>query len=91
MLELLTSMASYFDIEEGFTSCIELMKEAQKTAATIDPNLINGHTLLRMGIEAMHDCVLFEHFLMNRRSIKPWIKPRKRSKLTLKKLKISLN
>ena len=40
MPELLTNMAGYFDINEGFTKCIERIKEVQKTAATIDENLI---------------------------------------------------
>ena len=39
------------------------MKEAQKIAATIDSNLINEATLLRMEIETMHDCGLFEESL----------------------------
>ena len=52
--ELLNNMTSYFDINEGFTKHIEKMKEAQKTAATVDVNLINDATLLRMGIEAMY-------------------------------------
>ena len=58
--ELLTNMASYFNINEVFTKHIERMKEAQKTAANIDANLINDATLLRMGIEAMHNCGLFD-------------------------------
>ena len=56
-------MTSYFDINEGFTKYIERMKEAQKTAATVDVNLINDATLLRMGIEAMYQCGLFEKAL----------------------------
>ena len=39
------------------------MKEAQKTAATVDVNLINDATLLRMGIEAMYQCGLFDKAL----------------------------
>lgn len=61
--DLLKEMSSYFDINEGFTRHIERMKEAQKTASTIDANLINGATLLHMGIEAMHECGLFEKAL----------------------------
>ena len=56
-------MTSYFDINEGFTKYIERMKEAQKTAATVDVNLINDATLLRMGIEAMYQCGLFDKAL----------------------------
>ena len=58
--ELLNNMASYFDFNEGFKKHIERMKEAQKTAATIDVNLINDANLLRMGIEDMCDCGLFD-------------------------------
>ena len=56
-------MNSYFDINKGFTKCIEKMKEAQKTAATVNANLINDTTLLRMGIEAMYQCGLFDKAL----------------------------
>ena len=56
-------MTSYFDINEGFTKYIERMKEAQKTAATVDVNLINDATLLRMGIEDMYQCGLFDKAL----------------------------
>ena len=51
--ELLTEMITYFDVNEGFSKCVEKMKEAQKVAATVDPDLTNDATLLRMGIEAM--------------------------------------
>ena len=53
-------MASYFDIDEHFSKHNERMKESQKTAATIDTNLINDATLSRMGIEAMCNCGLFD-------------------------------
>jgi len=56
-------MSSYFDINDGFTRYVERMKEAQKTASTIDVNLINDTTLLQMGIEAMCECSLFEKAL----------------------------
>ena len=61
--ELLSNMEDYFDINEGFTKCVERMKEAQNIAATVDVNLINDATLLRMGIETMYDCGLFEKAL----------------------------
>ena len=61
--ELLSNMTSYFDINEGFARYIERMKEAQKTAATIDADLINEATVLRMGIEAMYNCGLFDKAL----------------------------
>ena len=61
--ELLKEMSSYFDINDGFARYIERMKEAQKIADTVDVNLITDATLLRMGIEAMHDCGLFEKAL----------------------------
>ena len=61
--ELLSEMSSYFDINDGFARYLERMKEAQKTASTIDVNLINDATLLRMGIEAMYECGLFEKAL----------------------------
>lgn len=38
---LLSKMASYFNINKGFTKYLEKMKEAQKTASTIDSDLIN--------------------------------------------------
>ena len=60
MSEILTNIASYFDINEGFAKCIERMKEAQKIAAIIDANLINDATLLRMRIEAMCNFGLFD-------------------------------
>ena len=56
-------MSSYFDINEGFARYLEKMKEFQKIAATVDKELINNATLLRMGIEAMHECGLFEKAL----------------------------
>ena len=56
-------MNSYFDINEGFTKYVEKMKEAQKTAAIVDVNLINDATLLRIGIEAMYQCGLFDKAL----------------------------
>ena len=75
--ELLTNMADYFDINEGFTRYIERMKEAQKIASTVDRNLINDATLLRMGIEAMYNCGLFEKALDEweelDRSVQPWV------------------
>ena len=37
-----------------------MLKEDHKTADTIDLNLINDETLLRMGIESMHNCGLFD-------------------------------
>ena len=58
--ELLNNMASYFNINEGFTKYVERMKDAQKTEATMDLNLINDATLLRMDIEAMYHCGLFD-------------------------------
>ena len=58
--DLMTEMKDCFGTNEGFSKCLEKMKEAQKTASTIDPNLINDAALLRMGIEAMRDCRLFE-------------------------------
>ena len=61
--ELLSEMSSYFDINEGFARYLEKMKEAQKIAATVDKDLINNATLLRMGIEAMYECGLFEKAL----------------------------
>ena len=61
--ELLVDMAGYYDMNEGFMKCIEQMKEAQKTASTIDANLINNAALLRLGIEAMHEYSLFEKVL----------------------------
>ena len=36
------------------------MREAQKTASAVDSNLINDSTLLRISIEAMCNCGLFE-------------------------------
>ena len=39
------------------------MKEAQKIVATIDVNLINDAILLRMGIDAMCNCGLFDKAL----------------------------
>ena len=39
------------------------VKEPQKIAATIDKELINDAMLLRMSIEAMHECGLFEKAL----------------------------
>lgn len=59
MSELLTEMTNSFDVNEGFSKHIEKTKEAQKVAATVDPNLINDATLLRMGVESMHHCGLF--------------------------------
>ena len=56
-------MASYFDINEGFRKYVERMKEAQKTVATISTNLINDTTLLRIGIEHMRNCGLFDKAL----------------------------
>ena len=56
-------MNSYFDINEGFTKYIEKIKEAEKTAATVDVNLINDATLLRMGIEGIYQCGLFDKAL----------------------------
>ena len=56
-------MASYFNINEGFSRHLEKMKEAQKAAATINPDLINYTTLLCMGIEVIHECGLFERTL----------------------------
>ena len=61
--ELLAEMGNYFDINEGFASYIEKMKNAQKIATTVDANLINNATLLRMDIESMHNCGLFEKAL----------------------------
>ena len=61
--DLLSQISSYFEINEGFACYVERMKEAQKTASTIDINLINDATLLRIGIEAMHECGLFEKAL----------------------------
>ena len=56
-------MTTYFDINNGFTKYIERMKEAQKVVATINTDLINNATLLRMGIDAMHECGLFKKAL----------------------------
>ena len=39
------------------------MKEAKKTAATIDLNLINDVNLLMIVIEAMHNCGVFDKAL----------------------------
>ena len=50
MPELLQNIASYFKTNAGFTTYIDRMKEAQKTVATIDLNLINDTTLLRIGM-----------------------------------------
>ena len=61
--DLLSQMCSYFDIINSFAHHIERIKEAQKTASTIDVNLINDATLLRIGIEGMHECTLFEKVL----------------------------
>jgi len=59
----MSEMSSYFDINEGFARYLEKMKEPQKIAATVDKELINNATLLRMGIEAMYECGLFEKAL----------------------------
>ena len=56
-------MSNYFDINGGFAHYLEKMKEAQKIAATVDKELINNSTLLRMGIEVMCECGLFEKAL----------------------------
>ena len=56
--ELLSEMSSYFVINDGFCRCAEKMKEAQNIVATVDDDLINNATLLRMGIDAMCECVL---------------------------------
>lgn len=58
-----TNNLKYFDINEGFSKHIEKMKEVQKVAATVDPDLINDATLLRMGVESMCHCGLFEKAL----------------------------
>ena len=60
MSELLAEMSDYFDINDGFTKHVQKMKEAQKVAANVDVNLINDATLLRMGLETMYSCGLFE-------------------------------
>ena len=61
--ELFSEISIYFDINDGFTRCSEKMKECQKIAATVDADLINNATLLRMEIEAMYECGLFENAL----------------------------
>lgn len=62
-MELLSEMAGYFNANDGFARHAERMKDSQRVAATIDPDLINDATLLRMGIEAMHSCGLHEKAL----------------------------
>ena len=61
--ELLIEITTYFDINDRFTKYIEKKKEAQKVPATVNTDLINDTTLLRMGIEAMYECGLFEKAL----------------------------
>ena len=56
-------MSSYFDVNDGFPLYLEKTKEAQEIAATVDTELIKNATFLRMGIEAMHECGLFEKAL----------------------------
>ena len=63
ILELLANIVDYFDINNSFTRYIEIMKEAQKIATTVDCNLSNDTMLLWMGIEAMCNCGLFEKAL----------------------------
>ena len=53
-------VASYFDINKGFSRNMEKMQEVQITAVAVYANLINDSTLLRTFIEAMHNCGLFE-------------------------------
>ena len=53
-------MSSYFDTNDRFARYVENVKEVQKIVATVDTDLINNETLLRMGIEAMCECGLFE-------------------------------
>ena len=56
-------MISYFDINDGFSRHVEKIKEAQEIASTVDDDLIINAALLRMGIEAMWECGLFEKAL----------------------------
>ena len=52
-------MSSYFDINDGFDRYAEKIKEAQTIVSTVDDDLINNAALLRMWIEATHECVFF--------------------------------
>ena len=56
-------MKHYYDVKEGLTRYIIKITKVQKVVSTADVNLINGATLLRLGIELLHECGLWDKTL----------------------------
>jgi len=63
IMELMEEMKNYYDVNEGMSKYFEKMKNAQTIATAVDRDLINDATSLRIGIDAMYECGLFEKAL----------------------------
>jgi len=62
-MELMGEMKNYYDVNEGMSKYFEKMKNAQTIATAVDRDLINDATLLRISVDAMYECGLFEKAL----------------------------
>ena len=56
-------MKECYDVNEGFIRHIKNIAKVQKVSSTADVNLRNDATLLRLGVEAMHQCSLCDETL----------------------------
>jgi len=61
--DLMGEMKDYYDVNKKMSKYFEKMKNAQTIATAIDRDLINDATLLRIGLDAMYKCGLYEKAL----------------------------